>query len=159
MGSICGKCLYGAWRIVNHRIALLVRHKRIRPAVGKHTVIDKRTVSRCHFPHRNAVCELAECHRSIGTVIRDEACHTQLLNQIIVADFRRQFVDNLRRNRVERILKCFKNRHQAVVITTVILWEPACPAQGNIRLIPNPCIRSNITKLRRRAVRGNRLKG
>ena len=159
MGCICGKCLNGARGIVNHRVALLIRHQRVGPAVGEYAVVDKGAIGCCHFTNRYPVCELAERHGCISAVIRNKARHTQLLDQVVIAGFRGQLVNDLCRNRIERILQGFKNRHQAVVFTAVILREPACSAQCNIGFVPDPRVWGDITKLCCRAIGGNRLKG
>ena len=159
MGGIGGKRLHGIGRIVQHDIALLVRHSGVSSAIGEHTVIDERAVGSCHFPDRNAVCQLAEGHGSIGTVIRDKTRHAQFLDQIIVTGFRRQLVHNLSRDGIEGVLQSLKNRHQAVIFTAVILGEPGCAAQCDIRLVSHPGIRRDIAELGGRAVGCNGLKG
>ena len=147
--------------IVQNNVPPAVRDHGIGTAVSEDPVIYQRAVSLGHFPYRNAIRQLAERHRRVRGIIRNETRKAEALGQIVVRGLGtvRKLVDDLSGNRVERPFQRLINRKHTVVFIVVVMRIPAGPGEHNVCRIVDQRVRRDQTLVECGTVTGKRFDG
>ena len=156
-GCVGGEGLNHTGLVVQHHIPGTVGDQRVAARVDEGTVVDKGAVSLRHLTNGDAVGELTERHGRVRGILRYKTCHAEAGLQEVVADLRRQFVDDLGGHGVEGILQRRLDVHDTEVSAAVVGGVPAGSAQADAGSVVDHGVGGDIAELHSRAVGGDGL--
>ena len=145
--------------ILEHDLAAGILDIRIRAAVGEHAVVDEGGVRLRHLADGDAVRELAEGERRIVAVGLGKARDAELVLEELIRRARRELVEDLCRDGVERALQRLADGDDAVVAAAGVFRIPARAGELDVRRIVDLRVLRDEAELHGRAVGRDRLDG
>ena len=143
--------------ILEHDLAAGILDVGIRAAVGEHAVVDEGGVRLRHLADGDAVGELAEGERRIVAVGLGKARDTELVLEELIRRARRELVEDLRGDGVERALQRLADGDDAVVAAAGVFRIPARAGQLDVRRVIDLRVLRDEAELHGRAVGRDRL--
>ena len=155
--------------VVQHHVALGVNHLRIGARAAEHAFVDEGGEAARHLAHGHAVGQAAERQRRQIDIRLDGAVRigavadqldVQLLGQEIIGFLRRQRVEHLHRDRIDRAGDTAFDRHRTAGRVAAVVHRPGVAvfilAQ---RAVVHRAARHDHALIHRRSVGGQGLKG
>ena len=149
----------GARRVFQHDVAGGIRNIVVRAGIGEDAVVDEGAVRLRHLAHGDAVGELAEGERRVVAVRVDHAGDAELVFQKLERRARRELVEDLRRDGVQRALQTFADGDDAVVAAAGVARIPGRAGELDVRAVVHLRVLRDQPQLHGRAVDGDRLDG